>query len=50
MKCSICKKKIEITFLEKIDGTFVLKKPVCKLCQKEFILKEIKEKIHAPVA
>ncbi|MBW2975516.1 hypothetical protein KY366_07385 [Candidatus Woesearchaeota archaeon] len=47
MKCSICGKKIETTFLGKIMGTYIGKKPVCSECQrknksKEEMLKEIK--------
>ena len=34
MKCSKCKEKIEVTFLEKINGTFINKEPVCSKCQK----------------
>lgn len=44
MKCSVCNEKIETTFLEKIKGTYVNKKPVCCLCQKKYSLKELKEK------
>ena len=32
-KCFICKEKIETTFLGKIRGTFVKKKPICSVCQ-----------------
>jgi|TARA_Y100000310_G_scaffold333676_1_gene411700 hypothetical protein len=35
MKCSKCNNKIEETFLGKIKGTFIEKKPVCPECQKE---------------
>lgn len=39
MKCEICKEKIEKTFLEKINGTFLgrgkKKKAVCSSCQKK---------------
>jgi hypothetical protein len=47
MKCAICSKKVETTFLGKINGTYVGKKPVCRDCQKrlktkEQILKELK--------
>ncbi|MBW2989169.1 hypothetical protein KY358_02515 [Candidatus Woesearchaeota archaeon] len=35
MKCSICGKKIEKTFLGKIMGTYMGKKPVCSECQKK---------------
>jgi hypothetical protein len=34
MKCSICNEKIEETFLGKMMGTYIGKKPVCKNCQK----------------
>jgi hypothetical protein len=37
MKCSICNEKIEETFLGKIIGTYVKKKPVCDKCQKKYI-------------
>jgi len=40
MKCSICSKKIEKTFLGKILGTYVKKKPVCPECQKKHTTKE----------
>jgi len=35
-KCSICKEKIETTFLDKILGTYIKKKPVCSDCQKKY--------------
>ena len=35
MKCSKCGKKVEMTFLNKIKGTYVKKKPVCPDCQKK---------------
>lgn len=39
MKCDICKKKIEMTFLNKIVGTYVgrgkKKRVVCSECQKK---------------
>ena len=34
MKCEICKKNIENTFLGKIMGTFIKKKAVCSECQR----------------
>lgn len=34
-KCSKCNKKIETTFLNKLVGTYVKKKPVCPECQKK---------------
>jgi hypothetical protein len=45
MKCEICKKKIEETFLKKILGTYVKdekgkKHPVCFECQKKFTTKQ----------
>lgn len=45
MKCSICKKKIEETFLKKILGTFVKdakgkKHTICPECQKKHKTKE----------
>lgn len=46
MKCSICNKKIEETFMKKIVGTYVKKAesnkkhPVCMDCQKKFKTKE----------
>jgi len=48
MKCEICKKKIEQTFLNKILGTHIKdekgkKHAVCKECQKKF--KNSKEEI-----
>ena len=45
VKCSICKKKIEETFLNKIKGTYVKKKPVCNECQKTLTWEEIKKEI-----
>ena len=35
VKCAICKEKIEETFLGKIKGSYVKKKPVCNECQKK---------------
>ena len=32
-KCTLCKEKIEQTFLGKIRGTFVKNKAVCSSCQ-----------------
>jgi len=45
MKCEICKKKVEETFLKKILGTYVKdekgkKHVVCFECQKKFPSKE----------
>ena len=51
MKCQICGKKIEITFLNKIHGTYFMvrgkKRAVCSECQQKFtektlILQQIK--------
>ncbi|MFH1588959.1 MAG: hypothetical protein ABIB43_00120 [archaeon] len=40
MKCDVCGKKVETTFLNKVIGTYMKnkkskKKLVCKKCQKE---------------
>jgi hypothetical protein len=45
MKCSICKKKISKTFLEKPIGTYVKdakgkKHVICSECQQKFASKE----------
>ncbi len=40
MKCSACNEKIEGTFLGKIKGTYIDKKPVCNNCQKTLKRKE----------
>lgn len=44
MKCEICKKKIEETFLKKIVGTVIKKKGkkhyICANCQKKYNKKE----------
>jgi hypothetical protein len=45
MKCEICKKKIDETFLKKIVGTYIKdekgkKHAVCFECQKKFPSKE----------
>ncbi len=51
MKCEICKKKIEETFMKKIVGTYVKdqkgkKHIICSECQKKFkTKKEILEKL-----
>ena len=42
MKCSICKEKIEETFLGKIMGGYVKdskgkKLPVCSICQRKYM-------------
>jgi len=51
MNCTICKNKIQETFLKKIIGTYVKdkkgkKKIVCKDCQSKLSEEEIKEKIN----
>ena len=45
MKCAICSNKIETTFLNKIVGTYINKKPVCSDCQKKHSFSELKEKL-----
>jgi|SaaInlV_200m_DNA_2_1039689.scaffolds.fasta_scaffold323174_1 hypothetical protein len=45
MKCSICSKKIDETFLKKIIGTYIKdekgkKKQICFECQSKFPSKE----------
>ena len=45
MKCEICKKNIETTFMNKILGTYIKdqkskKRVVCFECQKKFNTKE----------
>ena len=45
MKCSICDQKIELTFLDKIKGTYIKKKLVCSVCQKKFKKEELLQKI-----
>ena len=49
MKCDNCGKKIELTFMNKIVGTYYTKGkkryPVCNDCQNKFSEKEIKEKL-----
>jgi hypothetical protein len=47
MKCAVCNKKIAITFLGKIVGTYYAKKPVCSECQKlgkDYLKKKLKLK------
>lgn len=40
VKCDICGEKIAVTFLDKIDGSYIKKngkmKAVCSNCQKKF--------------
>jgi len=46
-KCAVCREKIEVTFLEKIRGTYVKGKAVCFKCQKKLkdeIVKRVSEK------
>lgn len=50
MKCEICGKKIEETFLKKIIGTYVRdnkgkKKAVCPECQRSVKIDEMREKL-----
>ena len=50
MDCAICKKKIQVTFLGKIIGSYYKnekgkKKAVCDNCQKTLSLEQIKEKL-----
>ncbi|MEM2139346.1 MAG: hypothetical protein QXM96_04310 [Candidatus Woesearchaeota archaeon] len=48
-KCNICNKKIEVTFLNKILGTYIKKNSklhtICKECQKKYSKEEILNKI-----
>jgi hypothetical protein len=44
VKCSLCKEKIEQTFLGKVKGTYVKGKPVCSECQKK-IKEDVKKKV-----
>lgn len=50
MKCEICSKRIETTFMNKIVGTYIVKgkkkKVVCPSCQKNFSSREIREKLN----
>ena len=50
MKCSICSKKIETTFLNKLVGTYMKnekgkRKPVCSECQKKNTTTDLKKKL-----
>lgn len=36
VKCILCRKTIEQTFLGKIKGTYVKKRPVCNECQRKY--------------
>ena len=40
VKCTVCGKKIEETFLKKIKGTYIKKKSVCSDCQSKYRKKE----------
>jgi hypothetical protein len=44
-KCYLCKSSIEETFLNKIIGTYLDKKAVCSVCQKQYNKEELLEKI-----
>lgn len=50
MKCHICGKKVETTFLNKLVGTIIKdkkgkKKAVCNECQKKYSKEELKTKL-----
>ena len=53
MKCEVCKKTVEETFLKKILGTYVYTKEgkkktkhlVCPACQKSVSLEDLKKKL-----
>ena len=48
-KCDICKSVVDETFLGKLQGTYIgkgkKKKVVCKKCQGQYSLDELKEKL-----
>ena len=44
-KCKICGNKIEVTFLNKLRGTFIKKKAVCSDCQKKYSYEELRKKV-----
>ncbi|HIH31388.1 TPA: hypothetical protein HA235_01645 [Candidatus Woesearchaeota archaeon] len=50
MKCELCSKRIELTFMNKIIGTLYTKgkkqKAVCNDCQSRYSSREIKEKLN----
>jgi len=50
VKCELCRKEVNETFMGKITGTYVVsgkkKKAVCNNCQKGNSLEEIRKKIH----
>lgn len=43
-KCNICGNKIQVLFLDKINGTYINNKPVCNECQKKY-KDNLKEKV-----
>ncbi|MGV8151095.1 MAG: hypothetical protein ACP5NV_05185 [Candidatus Woesearchaeota archaeon] len=49
MKCETCNKKIDLTFMNKIIGTYYThgkkRYPVCNSCQNKLSDKEIREKL-----
>jgi len=50
MKCAICGKKIQTTFLNKIIGTYIRdkkgkKRTVCNECQKKYVVEELRTKL-----
>jgi len=49
VKCELCKKTIDETFLGKLIGTYITegkkKKAVCRECQRDTPLDEIRKKI-----
>lgn len=50
MKCHICGKKVETTFLNKVIGTYAKdkkgkKRVVCSECQKKHTTTELKQKL-----
>lgn len=50
MKCSICGKEIETTFLNKIKGNYIktggVMRPVCNVCFRENKNSGFKEKVN----
>jgi hypothetical protein len=51
MKCSVCGKKVDITFLGKIIGTYIKdskgkRHPVCFECQKNLSREDLLKKIN----
>ena len=41
IKCDVCSKEVEVTFLGKLKGSYVKKKAVCSNCQKNLEKDEI---------